>query len=115
MENGLVDSTIVRAHASAAGAQKNGDQADQTLGRSRGGFSTKIHVTTDGLGYPLRLALTADQRHDLIKAYDMIVDLDFDYIIADRSYSAQDFRNQIIANEMEPVIPSKQNARATDV
>ena len=91
--------------------KKNGNQADQALGRSRGGFSTKIHVTTDGLGYPLRIALTAGQRHDIIKAYDMIVDLDFDRIIADRSYSAQDFLNQIIASEMEPVIPPKRNVR----
>lgn len=89
--------------------KKNGNQADQALGRSRGGFSTK--VTTDGLGYPLRIALTAGQRHDIIKAYDMIVELDFDRIIADRSYSAQDFLNQIIANKMEPVIPPKQNVR----
>ena len=44
MENGLIDSTIVRAHPCAAGAQKNGGQAEQALGRSRGGFSTKIHI-----------------------------------------------------------------------
>jgi hypothetical protein len=55
MESILLDSTIVRAHQCAAGAQKNGEQADQALGRSRGGFSTKIHVSTDGLGNPLRV------------------------------------------------------------
>jgi transposase len=59
MENVLLDSTIVRAHPCAAGAaKKNGNQADQALGRSRGGFSTKIHVSVDGLGNPLRLILT---------------------------------------------------------
>jgi len=46
--------------------QKNGGQAEQALGRSRGGFSTKIHVTVNGLGNPLRLDLTAGQRHDLL-------------------------------------------------
>jgi transposase len=91
--------------------KKNGDQATQALGRSRGGFSTKIHVTTDGLGNPLRLALTAGQRHDMLKARDMIVDLAFARVIADRSYSAQDFRRQIIAAGMEPVIPPKRNAK----
>lgn len=90
--------------------KKNGNQARQALGRSRGGFSTKIHVTTDALGYPLRLALTPGQRHDIIKAHDLIVDLDFERIIADRGYSATDFRNHIIAAGMEPVIPPKQNA-----
>ena len=60
---------------------------------------------------PLRLALTAGQRHDLIKARDMIVDLTFDHVIADRSYSSQDFRDQILAGGMEPVIPPKRNAK----
>src|ERR1700724_4491642 len=41
----MVDSTIVRAHVSAAGAK--GGQEGQALGRSRGGFSTKIHLKTD--------------------------------------------------------------------
>ena len=40
------------------GAPKNGGQASQALGRNRGGFSTKIHVSVDGLGNPLRFILT---------------------------------------------------------
>lgn len=66
-------------------SQKNGGQEQQALGRSRGGFSTKIHVTVDGLGYPLRLHLTTGQRHDLIQAHDLTVDLAFEHLIADRS------------------------------
>ena len=91
--------------------QKNGGQAEQALGRSRGGFSTKIHVMVDGLGNPLRLQVTAGQRHDIIKAHDLIVDLDFDYLIADRSYGARDFVEELIAKGTNPVIPPKQNAK----
>ena len=91
--------------------QKNGGQAEQALGRSRGGFSTKIHVTVDGLGNPLRLRLTAGQRHDVILANEMIADLHFDYVIADRGYTAHDFRSQILASGAELVIPPKRNAR----
>ena len=39
----FIDSTVVRAHPHAAGAEKK-TADDQALGRSRGGFSTKIHV-----------------------------------------------------------------------
>ena len=92
--------------------QKNGGQAEQALGRSRGGFSTKIHVTVDGLGNPLRLALTAGQRHDILKAHDMVLDLDFEALIADRSYGAQAFIDELIANRIEVVIPPKANAKA---
>jgi hypothetical protein len=45
------DSTVVRAPVSAAGA--NGGQEDEALGRSRGGFSTKIHLKVDLEGLPL--------------------------------------------------------------
>jgi transposase len=93
------------------GPQKNGSQADQALGRSRGGFSTKIHVTVDGLGNPLRLHLTPGQRHDIIKAHDMLADLDFDFVIADRSYGAKAFLDEIVASGAEPVIPPKKNAK----
>jgi transposase len=91
--------------------QKNGGQAEQALGRSRGGFSTKIHVTVDGLGNPLRLHLTAGQRHDIIKAHDLVVDLEFDYLVADRSYGSQDFRDELITRGIQPVIPPKKNAK----
>ena len=91
--------------------QKNGGQDQQALGRSRGGFSTKIHVTCDGLGNPLRLAVTAGQRHDIIKAHDMTVDLDFDALLADRGYGAQDFVDELLARGIEVVIPPKANTK----
>jgi hypothetical protein len=52
--------------------KKSGEQADQALGRTRGGFSTRIHVSTDGLGNPLRVRLTAGERHDSTKAVEMV-------------------------------------------
>lgn len=42
-----VDSTTVRAHQAAAGARKTpvpGEPADHALGRSRGGWTTKVHL-----------------------------------------------------------------------
>src|SRR5713226_438140 len=44
LESLMLDSTIIRAHPCAAGAPaSHGGQVSQALGRSRGGFSTKIH------------------------------------------------------------------------
>ncbi|WP_435884038.1 IS5 family transposase [Streptomyces rubiginosohelvolus] len=83
-----VDSTAVRAHQHAAGARKappatvpqkgtgrgdepgrsdpaetgrppgGGGQIGECLGRSRGGFTTKIHLVADGRCRPLALVLT---------------------------------------------------------
>jgi transposase len=80
------------------------------LGRSRGGFSTKIHVTVDGLGNPLRVRVTPGQRHDSTQALEMLVDLDFEYVIADRGYAGQPVVEWIAASGAVPVIPPHQRA-----
>jgi transposase len=41
-----------------------GEPADHALGRSRGGFTTKLHLVTDGTGLPLAVALSAGQVHE---------------------------------------------------
>jgi len=56
LEYVMIDSTIVRAHACAAGLGKQGEQG---LGRSKGGFTSKIHAKVDALGLPLKFIVTA--------------------------------------------------------
>ena len=57
MEYLIIDSTIVRAHACAAGAPaKKGDSNPRrSVEADQGGFSTKIHVSVDGLGNPTEI------------------------------------------------------------
>ncbi|WP_370631410.1 hypothetical protein [Methylosinus sp. Sm6] len=55
----MFDSTIVRAHVSAAGAK--GGQEGQALGRSRGGFTTKIHAKADASGTVIGFDLTGGE------------------------------------------------------
>ena len=110
MEWLLLDSTIVRAHPCAAGApKKNGGQAKQALGRSRGGFSTKIHVNTDALGNALRLLLTGGQASDSPQAIPLLQGFDFDAVIADRGYDADETLEFIAAENANAVIPPKKN------
>jgi len=48
LESLMIDSTVVRAHACAAGAAHREDEPkDQALGRSKGDLSTKIHLLVD--------------------------------------------------------------------
>ena len=39
---------------------------DEALGRSQGGFGTKIHVRAEGHGKPMVVLITAGQRHEQI-------------------------------------------------
>ncbi len=109
MEHLILDSTIVRAHPCAAGALKRkGGQAEQALGRSKGGFSTKIHVSVDGLGNPLRFILTAGQRHDSTQSEALVIGFDFKRLLADKGYDADEFIKLIIEKyEAEAVIPPR--------
>ena len=42
------------------------------LGRSRGGFTTKLHAVTDGKGRPLHVTLTPGNRHDMVAADELL-------------------------------------------
>ncbi|MFJ3325429.1 IS5 family transposase [Streptomyces griseus] len=71
-----VDSTICRAHQHAAGACKQGElqkeppggtstePVDHGLGRSRGGFTTKLHLAVEQGQKPMSIVVTAGQRGD---------------------------------------------------
>ncbi len=92
--------------------KKSGGQAAQALGRSRGGFSTKIHVVVDGLGNPLRLRLTAGQVHDVTQAVELLEGLKAGHVIADRGYAAQALVDHIQHSGATAVIPPHQRAKA---
>jgi transposase len=112
MENMIIDSTVIRAHPCAAGALKtDGETSDQALGRSRGGFSTKVHVNVDGLGNPLRFTLRGGQRHDITQADELIEDYEFERVIADRSYDSDKFIQSITDKGAEAVIPPRKSRK----
>jgi transposase len=68
--------------------QKNGGQAAQELGRSRGGFSTKRHVLVDALGNPLKFILTSGAAGDNPQAIPLLTGQHTQEVLADRGYDA---------------------------
>ncbi len=81
----------------------------QSLGRSRGGFSTKIHLATDALGNAVRFILTGGERHDITQAASLSEDLCADYVIADKGYDAEAFILKLQERNSKAVIPSRSN------
>jgi transposase len=57
----MIDTSIIRVHQHAACIARN---RRQSMGRSRGGLTSKIHAVVDTNGLPVRLALTAGEAHD---------------------------------------------------
>ena len=84
---------------------------EEALGRSRGGFTTKVHAACDALGNPLRFILTPGQRSDLTQAEALLSGEEPGAVIADKGYDADWLIEQITLLEAEVVIPSKRHRK----
>lgn len=57
----MIDTSVIRVHQHGACVF---DSRAQSIGRSRGGLTTKLHAVVDANGLPVRLGLTGGQAHD---------------------------------------------------
>ena len=92
---------------------KKGTQQTEALGRSRGGFTTKLHARCDTRGLQLGFVLTLGRAHDVqgfAPLFRMITDR-IEAFLADRGYDADAIREEIEAAGVEAVIPAKVNRR----
>ena len=82
----MIDTSIVRVHQHGACIVRN---RRQSMGRSRGGLTSKIHAVVDTNGLPVRLALTAGEAHDNRLADKLLSRLKSgSMLLADRGYDA---------------------------
>jgi len=106
------------------GWEKNDPEepADHALGRSRGGFSTKIHLLCDGHGHPLHFHLTAGQEHESTALSAVLEGADARLhdgegepvawpvaLGGDKGYRADWIDEYLLERDIQPVIPSKEN------
>jgi transposase len=112
-------------HAVAVVGEKNHEPEepeDHALGRSRGGWGTKIHILCDCEGHPLHFHLSAGQVHDssmldtvLIGADVALCDEDGIEMAwplklgGDKGYRADWIDEYLLELGIAPVIPSKEN------
>jgi len=127
-----VDSTIARAHQHAAGAQGcpqqqkeppggvgSAEPADHGLGRSRGGWTTKIHLACAQSRKLLAMVITGGQRGDspqFIPVLDAIkvprprgggARTRPDRVLADKAYTCAANRRYLRRRGIKATIPSK--------
>jgi transposase len=108
LQSVLIDSTVIRAHPCAAGAAGSTASAE-ALGRSRGGFGTKVHALTDALGNPLDFVLTGGQTSDIGQAGRLLelTPEGTEAFVGDKGYDSDALIQAIEARGMEPVIPPR--------
>ena len=76
-----------RQGSPARPGRKRGTQS-QAIGKSKGGWTTKILALTDALGNLVRFHLLPGQRYDTIGVAPLISDLEFGALLADKAFDA---------------------------
>jgi transposase len=104
----LVDSTIVKAHPHAAGALKGAGR--QVLGRSRGGFTTKLHAVVTERGELVRYVVTGGEVADITQARGLVRHRS-SAVLGDRAYDSNACLAHVEALGAKAVIPSRRNRR----
>jgi hypothetical protein len=93
--------------------EKKTEEQNQALGRSRGGFSTKIHVRCNAAGLPIGIVLSEGEAHD-VTAYDGLMqqrDNDPGAMLADKGYDSDVIRLDLLDSGATPEIPTKSNRK----
>jgi len=123
-----IDGTVIRAHRVASGAPKTNETAKENaekhaLGRSRGGYSTKLHFLTDGQGIPIGVIATAGQRNEAPEFENVMKACLIntfrknkrpDALAGDKAYSSKAIRQYISKLGIEDVIPTRSNEKQNE-
>ena len=94
---------------------------DEALGRSRGGFSTKIHLACEGKGRPLSVVVTPGQRHGSTQLEKLLDAVRIprpqgspgrprkrpDHLLADKGYSFESCRRLLRRRSIPHTIPER--------
>ncbi len=105
-----LDSTSIKVHPDGTGALKNGPQA---IGKSRGGWNTKVHMVTADARTAIAFALSPGNAHDAPEGRELLWELprmpEGLPLLMDRAYEGNETRQLVLDLGMVPVVPPKSN------
>jgi transposase len=96
------------------------EPADHALGRSRGGFGTKLHVVCDSDGWLVSVLVSPGQVHESTQFEDLMESIEVRSlrgpakrrparVVGDKAYSAEHIRDWLSSHRIEDVIPHRDN------
>ncbi|WP_207623122.1 transposase [Falsiroseomonas algicola] len=88
----------------------------QRLRRSRGGFTSKLHIRCNAHGLPIALHVTAEEAD--CANYDALMDVrgsDPAIMVADKGYDSDPIRQDLRDRGAVPEIPTKRTATSSTV
>lgn len=104
----LLTAVLLRLTSNSAGAASG---ADEAIGKSRGGNTSKIHMMVDAHGLPVEFEITGGQINDCTQAVSLIAKLsNAGVVVADKGYDSEAIRAQIVQQGGQAMIPRKRNS-----
>jgi transposase len=100
-----------------------GEPSNHNLGRSRGGFGTKVHMVADGEGNPLHFELSPGQAHESQYGEQVLSKTSLPRrgpgkrrsrpvsVVCDKGYSSGEFRFYLRSRGIRPIIPKKKKEK----
>jgi len=105
-----LDSTSIKAHPDGSGALKNGPQS---IGKSRGGWTTKIHLVAADTRTAISFALSPGHAHDAPEGRQPLLLLGpintHTYLMMNRAYEGNQTHQLALDPGYIPVVPPKAN------
>lgn len=107
----MIDSTVVKAHRTAASMKK--DKEPRKIGRSVGGLTTKIHLLANIDKKPLDFTLTGGEASDGKEGAEIIGKnlTRIKKLLADKAYDTDQIRRILKESRKEACIPPKSNRK----
>ena len=105
---------LFEAHRTASSLAVKKGGAGRLIGRTKGGMNTKLHAVTDASGRPISFFMTAGQVSDYIGAAALLNELPkAQWLLADRGYDADWFRDALQKKGITPCIPGRKSRNKT--
>lgn len=107
----MIDSTFSKAHRTACSLKSDGKP--RQIGKSKGGFTTKIHMLANIDEKPLDFELTGGQVNDSTKGRQIIESNLYRMkgLLADKAYDTNHIRNMLASKHITTCIPPKSNRK----
>jgi len=102
-----VDATHVKVHR--CGLNPEGGREAQDIGKTKGGWNTKVHAAVDKDGAPVALLLSPGNEADVSHATDLLENVVATTVVGDKGYDSDDLRIWLYERDVTPCIPPKAN------
>lgn len=109
---------MLRQYNCEGAPRRNGcfkTSGEQSIGRSRGGLTTKIHMVTASDRAVVGFSLSGGQAHDAPEGIALLEEIqraqEQKYLWMDRAYEGENVREAAVKMGFAPVVPPKKNRK----